>query len=329
MSFYVLGPLGLTIGLLFRLPTQSLHPASLGTAGMVLYCILASYSAIDVSAIRKNPLNIKKHPEVIMLDHMRDKHHLKSGIARWQSKMLSYACDGPYRLNNVQSGFHLEGWYLNMAWCLAENRPDLGVGVPEYNFAMVKMIPNDPEPTMFVARLHNVCGPPARIEKYGDYDFHIYDRPTDVAFRCCTYLPALELTSRPFPDSVVGPDTLRKYKGDASGWNGQYPDVVNLPPQGQSFLLAKPATVRNHVMELSLDNDDAYGIEFLANHKVVGSTELMPLGGVGGLRVRFVALDAHVKGADTIDSIRVIPRHGHNGYRLGHVFVYPDSRVLR
>ncbi|MGL4419411.1 MAG: hypothetical protein ACRCZF_01980 [Gemmataceae bacterium] len=323
MSWYVIPPLMIAAAIsTYPIPRWS-HPAALGRIALVGLSIVAAFATLPVKHILSQPLSLTRHPEVVLLEEMRAKHQLKNGFAFWEAKRLTLGTKTPYRVNSMEGESYLGGWYVNLGWSLTERRPDLGNGIPEYNFLLIRHPAGDPNAAIKTTRLKALCGEPAHVETRGEFEFLIYNRPSDVAFRNFTRLPALQMAKRPLPPSVVDAPHLAIYKsyghmGDGSRWA-----CGETCPGGLVLKLAEPSPARGYVLELALDDNAAYQIDLHSNGEVVSRIPVSPGGNGTHLRTLYLPM-VNSLNSGTIDHI-VIHGNTREKQRVGHLFTYPDS----
>jgi hypothetical protein len=276
-----------------------------------------------VRAFRKGRLDITTFGQAESLAKAIAAHDLRCGYAGfWEAKVLSVA-HPRHRASQLMPGGRVFPWLTNLGYYFTENHPELGRGIPCYEYLFLSRrqaisLGNHP----FWERF----GPPASVVECGLDTVLVYNRPTDVGFRNFLRLPCLVEAKRSLPLSSTR-DELRTYKPMGTS---PFAAGVIQSGLGQShiFPLRRPAPVAGHVLELSLDDGDEYEVVFLHEQVEVGKATLRSTAPrlLPGLNPFFLLVENFV-GASTIDAVRVRPVSGDGRFAVGHLFVYPDSRI--
>jgi hypothetical protein len=114
--------------------------------------------------------------------------------------------------------------------------------------------------------------------------------------------------------TIVHALAIERPKAEGTPWND--PTNIIFDTQGIYINLGQRSHARR--LEASLDNNDAYRIDFLLNDRLVGSLQVAKvLPGMGlALRTTGVPSSASEAGFDTL---RVLPISGDGAYSLGHI----------
>ncbi|MFO0840994.1 MAG: hypothetical protein U0797_01165 [Gemmataceae bacterium] len=276
-----------------------------------------------IRSFRKDRLDIATFGPAESLAKAIAAHGVRCGYAGfWEAKVLCVAHPG-HPASQLTPDGSVFPWLTNLDYYFTDRRPELGRGIPRYEY-------------LFLSRRQDISlgqhpfwtrfGPPAAVVECGLDTVLVYNRPSDVGFRNFLRLPCLIEAKRPLPVSSTH-DGLRTYRptGTPPSAAGVVRLELNIP---RAFPLERPIPVAGHVLELSLDHGDEYEVTFLHQHVEVGKARLRSAGqGLSaGLNPFFLLIEDFVHDS-TIDAVRVTPASGDGRFAVGHLFVYPDSRI--
>jgi hypothetical protein len=303
---------------------------SAGRLTLLPCCVLAFVAFLTLAPLpsvakryRKERLDLSTWGQAESLAKAIAAHDIKCGYAGfWEAKVLSVAHPG-HRASQLMPGGTVFPWLTNLDYYFTDNHPELGRGIPCYEYLFLSQ-----RETISLSHhpFWQRFGPPASVVQNGIDSVLIYNRPSDVGFRNFLRLPCLIEAKRPLPVSSTR-EELRSYKPLVTP--SRSPNVVPAAlNEAHLFPLERPMPVAGHVLELSLDFGDVYEVIFLRDNVEVGKAHL-PSSAPRlhpGLNPFFLLVENHVQ-ASTFDAVRVKPIDGDGGFAVGHLFVYPDSRV--
>jgi hypothetical protein len=111
-------------------------------------------------------------------------------------------------------------------------------------------------------------------------------------------------------------------KGPGTPWDA--PGNIIIPGDPGYLVVEMEEVARAPLIELSLDNNDRYRIEFLREGKVVGEDSVGPDMTTGGLIVYRVEVPAEAVQAG-YDAIRIGAVEGDSSWSVGHLRLLPDG----
>jgi hypothetical protein len=263
---------------------------------------------------RHQPFEIASRGEVQSFRQALAQYALHGGYAGfWQTKILNLAYP-THRVTQLEAdGIYIRPWLTNVGYYLTESQPELGRGIPHYDF----VFQSSRSPFGgFASDWWLRFGSPAAVVECGQDKVLVYNRPSDVGFRNFTRVPALIEGKRSLPLSAQEP-CLRVYK---RVWTPVRPGESVLLQAGgrQTLAFERAVPVAGRVLEIGLDNGDVYRVTFLAKGEEVGQTTIRSYGwGIQpGINSFFLLLEDVVK-VEQVDAVAVEPIGGDGCYAVG------------
>ncbi len=257
-------------------------------------------------------------PAIATIDHVKTEYGLHAGYSGyWLSKPATMFSKKGVQLSYLQDDqgvLESNNWINNPNhWCQTLDGPP--GEYPIYDFVVCEGLPEE--------RIRQSFGAPAKVVIENGLKFLIYNRPSDVLFRCAGRAWATAAADAPLPSRIVRKRFLNHAKPPCYPWNGG--DVKVLRP-GDSLELRLQRPIVADVLDITTHCHFTYHVQFKLADVLVGSTDIQPVSGTD-LQPQDILL-ANITGEKPFDTIVVSAPTTPGLYSVGSVIVFPDP-ILR
>jgi len=307
---YPLLLLGLVAGY-FLSRTSNVRGVGLGAAAWIVGAIVCLPMWKEPSVSNATVLYT---PAISTIDHVKTEYGLHAGYSGyWLSKPATMFSKQRVQLSYLrddQGVLESDNWINNPNhWCQSVDGPP--GEYPVYDFVVCEDLSEQ--------RMRQSFGRPAKVVTENGLKFLIYNRPSDVLFRCAGRAWATAAADAPLPSRIVRQRYLNHAKPPCYPWNGG--DVKVLRP-GDSIALRLQRPIVADVLDITTHCHFNYHVQFKLADAVVGSTDIQAVSGTD-LQPQDILL-ANITGEKPFDTIVVSAPKSPGLYSVGSVIVFPD-----
>ncbi|HEX5243369.1 MAG TPA: hypothetical protein VFW23_08940, partial [Tepidisphaeraceae bacterium] len=287
--------------------------------GMSLGAVAWVVGAIVCLPIWKEPAvsnaTVLYTPSIATIDHVKTEYGLHAGYSGyWLSKPATMFSRNGVQLSCLRDYLGVlesDTWINNPNhWCQKIDGPP--GDYPLYDYVLCGDVLQEP-------RVLQTFGQPAKVVNENGLKFLIYNRPSDVLFRCAGRAFAISAADAPLPSRIVRQRFLNHFKPPCYPWNGG--DVKVLRP-GDSIALRLQRPIVADVLDITTHCHFTYHVQFKLADALVGSTDIQPVSGTD-LQPQDVLL-AKITGEKPFDTIVISAPDSPGLYSVGSVIVFPD-----